>query len=297
MTDSGKEPESYSKERGSVERKDHFEPRRRLLLLAVFSVILISGQILLAIAENQGSTLLLAVMWISYAVSLLVVLVKAAPTEQGCGVYIAVLICVVAAFYLGKEIREGSILLDRGKEATVVVAEQREDSSSRGNTKWYLTLQLADGSPLDGPEMKQDSPREVGEKFRAVTDPEGVLPPQTPGRVDVLGEKLTFAGLIAICIGGAVWGTFRRSKDKKSQAKDSSTSTPSVEEEEELIRVLRARQFDRRGYIRVSPSNFPTLSHLHAARIAQAEGLLTEEFGNKGYWRFGSVVIERMKLD
>ena len=71
--------------------------------------------------------------------------------------------------------------------------------------------------------------------------------------------------------------------------------TPELREQEEKLReALRTHPADRRGYIKLSPGEYPALSPGRAARIAWEMGLKAEAFGNRGSWRFKETVVEEV---
>lgn len=73
------------------------------------------------------------------------------------------------------------------------------------------------------------------------------------------------------------------------------TEVLSADQEQRLREVLRAREFDRRGYVKVSPGGYPGMTYQRAAQIAREEGLHAEAFGNRGSWRFGEKVVEEVE--
>ena len=90
----------------------------------------------------------------------------------------------------------------------------------------------------------------------------------------------------------ARFGRYRGSRRALSQP---APSAGPPESEQRLRELMRARAFDRRGYIRVLPGEFLGITQQRAAQIAREEGLRAEAYGNRGSWRFGERVVEEVE--
>ncbi|MDT0429652.1 hypothetical protein [Streptomyces salyersiae] len=65
-------------------------------------------------------------------------------------------------------------------------------------------------------------------------------------------------------------------------------------QEKKLRAALHASSGGRGGYVEVRPEEYPDVPQARAARIAWETGLRAEAFGNRGSWRFGETVIEKV---
>ncbi|MFD4634754.1 hypothetical protein ACFVYR_29000 [Streptomyces sp. NPDC058284] len=281
--------------------EQHAKPRskgRQLWLAAAAAVYVIAGTVgLVAGANTIGFAPLL---WVVYAVGLLVLLARLGGVEAGCSAGAFVLLVSGLSFYIGSAVWDDLVLQQRGHTVEAVVMQERVETGSRGDKTWYHKLvQRQDGIAVPGPELKSDSDRfDVGQTITVVEDPEGKLAPQTPGETSTTGDLLGVVGAVAVCLAAVGWTAFRADKGKKDRApfwKRKTASAPTPEQEQRLRDVLRARKFDRRGYIRVSPGNYPGMTQQRAAQISREEGLRAEAFGNRGYWRFGEKVVEEVE--
>lgn len=271
---------------------------RQLWLTAAAAAYVIAGTVgLVAGANTIGFTPLL---WLVYAVGLLVLLARLGGVEAGCSAGAFVLLLSGLSFYIGSAVWDDLVLQQRGNKAQAVVMNERVETGSRGDKSWhYKLIHRSDGIAVPGPELKSDSDRfDVGQTITVIEDPEGELAPQTPGETSVAGDLLGVGGAVAVCLAAVGWTAFRAGKGKKDRTpfwKRKNVGAPTAEQEQRLRDVLRAREFDRRGYIRVSPGNYSGMTYQRAAQISREEGLRAEAFGNRGYWRFGEKVVEEVE--
>ncbi|CAM5270667.1 hypothetical protein [Streptomyces griseomycini] len=151
---------------------------------------------------------------------------------------------------------------------------------------------------------------DVDQVLTVIEDPEGELRPRTPGQADATGE-LVGAGASAVAALGAVgWMTGQGSDTARwrdvlkgpgivRKVYERATGDRSIQEkqEERLREALRTYPDDRRGYIKVTPEEYPDVSHRRAARIAWWTGLRAETWGTRGSWCFGEKVVEQVPHD
>lgn len=268
---------------------------RNIVSAIAISIFVVAGNaVLLAVRVATGSTALVVLLWLAYTIALLTALLKIVPTELGCSIFITVFLISLFAFGVAYLAREESLLAARGEHKEVTVTEQRKKVVSK-STEWHLTLRDKSGQLLPGPEMRSHDRIQIGASLRVIYDPRGEISPRKVDDIDTRLEIGTYVGSMGICSAIIFWGLLRRHTQRHDK-KQRSSAAPSETDEMRLREVLRARDFDRRGYIRVSPSDFPSMTHAQAASVAQSEGLLTEVFGNNGFWRFGDIVVERFDL-
>lgn len=238
----------------------------------------------------------LFLLWCGYALGLLVGLIRLGGAETGCSVSALVLAASIFASIIGQTVHEDYTLVNRGVRVQAVVVDKRVERGSRGDEEWIYRLQDENGRSLKGPDMwLDDNIFSVGEAVTVLEDPQGELSPQTPGRASPTGDLLGYVAVMAGCLIAVGW-TALRGRTTGRRMKSGNRSPATFEEQERSREILRARQFDRRGYIRVIPGDYPSMSYQEASQIARQEGLLAESFGNRGYWRFGEKVVEEVQF-
>ncbi|WP_369391148.1 hypothetical protein AB5J72_28520 [Streptomyces sp. CG1] len=270
---------------------------RQVWLAVATSCYVIAGAVGLVVgAHTVGLTPLL---WLVYAAGLLVLLARLGGVEAGCSSTLFVLLVTGLAYYIGSGAWDDLVLHQRGRTVQAIVMNERETTGSRGDKTWYYELTQRDGIAVPGPELKSDGHRfEVGQTITVIEDPDGKLAPQTPGETSPTSDLLGAGGAVAACLAAVGWTAVRGRRSKEDSMpfwKKKSAEVPSADQEQRLREILRAREFDRRGYIRVSPGGYPGMTYQRAAQIAREEGLRAEAFGNRGYWRFGEKVVEEVE--
>ncbi|MDN3268482.1 hypothetical protein [Streptomyces sp. MA15] len=212
--------------------------------------------------------------------------------------YAALFIVVVSSMAVGVAdlAREDLTLQQRGETVVAtVVSERLEEAEGRKSRDSFYTLEHEDGTRVPGPELRTTSDLyDVGQTVTVIEDPEADLRPQTPGQADAAGEVLGAAGFVLAAVGSVVWMAWRGAVTERETGEAVGRARLRREQEEKLREVLRAYPADRRGYIKVSPGEYPALTHGRAARIAWEEGLRAEAVGNRGAWRFSETVIEEV---
>ncbi|MFH9175933.1 hypothetical protein [Streptomyces albogriseolus] len=123
---------------------------------------------------------------------------------------------------------------------------------------------------------------DVGQMVTVIEDPEADLLPQTPGHVDATGRFSAPWDLRSPALGSVVWRAWRGRVTERETSKTVGTARLQQEQKEKLQEVSRVYPADRRGYIKVSPGEYPALTHARATRIAWEEGLRAEAAGNQG---------------
>ncbi|MFC7262206.1 hypothetical protein [Streptomyces lutosisoli] len=293
MNDSGVTPTGQQTERRSS--------ARHLWLAIGTACYVIAGTAgLIAGAQTIGLTPLL---WVVYAVGLLVLLARLGGIEVGCAAGVFVLLVSGLSFYIGSGAWDDLVLQQRGRTVQALVMKERVERGSRGDRTWFYELIHRDGLSVPGPQLESDSDRfNAGQTITVIEDPKGQLAPQTPGEASPAGDLLGAGGPVLVCLGAVGWTAFRGRKSKedrmplwKRKTAEAPAGAPVGDQEQRLREVLRARNFDRRGYIRVSPGGYTGMTHHRAAQIAREEGLRAEAFGNRGYWRFGEKVVEEVE--
>ncbi|MEU2442571.1 hypothetical protein ABZ588_03415 [Streptomyces althioticus] len=212
--------------------------------------------------------------------------------------YAALFIVVVSslAVVVAGMAREDLTLQRRGETVVAtVVGERLDPPDGRKGRLSYYTLEHEDGTRVPGPEMRTTSDLyDAGQTVTVIEDPEADLRPQTPGQADATGEILGAAAFALAAVGSVVWMAWRGARAATATAEAVAADTARREQEERLRAALHTYQADRRGYIKMSPEEFPGLSHSRAARIAWEMGLKAEAFGNRGSWRFAERVVEEV---
>ncbi|MEU4926968.1 hypothetical protein AB0G54_10755 [Streptomyces yokosukanensis] len=270
---------------------------RQACLAVATGCYVIAGNVGLVVGSNTiGLTPLL---WVLYAVGLLVLLARLGGIEPGCSAGIFILLVTGLAFYIGSGVWDNLILQERGRTVEAVIMKEREETGSRGDKTWHYELTQRDGINVPGPDLKADSDRfDVGQTITVIEDPKGKLAPQTPGDTSSASDLLGAGGAVAVCLAAVGWTAVRARKGEEDKVpfwKKKTADVSSGDQEQRFRDVLRARGFDRRGYIRISPGNYSGMTYQRAAQIAREEGLRAEAFGNRGYWRFGEQVVEEVE--
>lgn len=210
---------------------------------------------------------------------------------RGSSSYAALFIVVVSSLAVGVAGigREDLTLQQRGETVVATVVGERYNRGS------YYTLEHEDGTRVPGPAMRTTPDLyDVGQRVTVIEDPEADLRPQTPGQADATGEVFGAAGFALAAVGSVVWMAWRGAVTERDTGEAVGRARLRREQEEKLREALRAYPADRRGYIKVSPGEYPDLTHGRAARIAWEEGLRAEAAGNRGVWRFSETVIEEV---
>ncbi|WP_431990317.1 hypothetical protein [Streptomyces albogriseolus] len=217
---------------------------------------------------------------------------------RASGLYAALFIVAMSVMAVGVAdlARDDLTLQQRGETVVATVVSERLDpAEGRKSRDSYYTLEHEDGTRVPGPEMRTTSDvYDVGQTVTVIEDPEADLRPQTPGQADATGEVLGAVGFALAAVGSVVWMALRGAVTERETGDAVGRARLRREQEEKLRGVLRAFPADRRGYIKVSPREYPALTHARAARIAWEEGLRAEAVGNRGAWRFSETVIEEV---
>lgn len=254
------------------------------------------GMVGLLSVSGVAESWLLAACWCFYALGCGFLFSRLAG-QAGCGAAVGVIaIAVISVWLVGADLREDLILHSHGREITAVVVSEHVETGSRGGKTWHYSLQHADGTKVPGPTLRidEDSYR-IGDHVTVFEDPDGEVDPRTPHRADPTGEVLTLIALAACSIVLVFFARHRvRSRDRIK--KEEAPSSPASSEEFQFREMLRTTPADRRGYIKVPPDKFPNLTQARAAVLARGEGLKTEAFGNRGYWRFAPDVVEEVAV-
>ncbi|MEU2994760.1 hypothetical protein ABZ772_31485 [Streptomyces griseoincarnatus] len=258
-----------------------------------YVLAVIAGMFVLA--DDAGLAVQVA-LWVVHGTLLFLGLRKFGARESSS--YAALFIVIVSSLAVGVVgmAREDLTLQQRGETViATVVGERLDPPEGRKGRNWNYTLEHEDGTRVPGPEMRTTSDLyDVGQTVTVIEDPEADLRPQTPGQADATGEVLGAAGFALAAIGSVVWMAWRGSVTERETAEVVGQARLRREQEEKLRETLRAYSADRRGYITVSPGDYPALTHGRAARIAWEEGLRAEAAGNRGVWRFSETVIEEV---
>ncbi|MEQ8142799.1 hypothetical protein [Streptomyces sp. OP7] len=235
-------------------------------------------------------------LWVVHGVLLFLGIKKFGARESSSYATLFIVIVSWLAVGVAGMAREDLTLQQRGKTVTATVVSERLDpSDGRKGRNSYYTLEHEDGTRVPGPEMRTTSDLyDVGQMVTVIEDPEADLRPQTPGQADATGDVLGAAAFALAAVGSVVWMAWRGAMTERKAAEVAGRARLWREQEEKLREALRAYPADRRGYIRVSPREYPDLTHGRAARIAWEEGLRAEAVGNGGAWRFSETVIEEV---
>ncbi|MFF9300026.1 hypothetical protein [Streptomyces sp. NPDC014764] len=256
----------------------------------------IAGMIVLA--DDAGLAVQIA-LWVVHGALLFLAIRKFGTRESSS--YTALFIVTVSSLAVGVAgmAWEDLTLQQRGETVVAtVVGERLDPPEGREGRASYYTLEREDGTRVPGPEMRTTSDLyDVGQMVTVIEDPEADLRPQTPGQADATGEVLGAAGFALAAVGSVVWMAWRGAVTERETAEVAGRSRLRREQEEKLREALRAYSADRRGYIKVSPGEYPDLTHGRAARIAWEEGLRAEATGNRGVWRFAERVVEEVPLE
>ncbi|NEC51798.1 hypothetical protein G3I18_25020 [Actinospica acidiphila] len=247
------------------------------------------------LADDAGLAVQVA-LWVVHGVLLFLGIRKFGARESSS--YAALFIVVVSSLAVGVAgmAREDLTLQQRGETVVATVVGERFDPpDGRKGRHSYYTLEHEDGTGVPGPEMRTTSDLyDAGQTVTVIEDPEADLRPQTPGQADATGEVLGAAAFALAAVGSVVWMAWRGARAETATVEAVAADTARREQEERLRAALHTYQADRRGYIKMSPEEFPGLSHSRAARIAWEMGLKAEAFGNRGSWRFSEMVIEEV---
>ncbi len=270
----------------------------RVVLLAVgtacYVLAVIAGMYVLM--DDVGLAVQIP-LWVLHTVVLLIVGVRVfGVRDSGLGAALFVVATSVMAVGVADMARNDLTLQQRGeKVVATVVSERLEEAQGRKSRDTFYTLEHEDGTPVPGPEMRMTSDAyDVGEVLTVIEDPEAELPPQTPGQADATGDALGSAGFALAAVVAVGWMAWRGSVGTRKRDETAASDRAQREQEEKLREALRTYPADRRGYIKVSPGEFPALSQGRAARIAWEMGLKAEAVGNRGAWRFKDTVIEEV---
>ncbi|WBB57805.1 hypothetical protein O7599_19180 [Streptomyces sp. WMMC500] len=267
----------------------------RVLLTAVYAAASAAGLMLGAPLLGTAVTVLL---WTAQLGLLAVLLARLGGVEAGCYALVATFVALLLGSFAGQTVRDDLTLQTRGEEVQATVTGERLEKGDRGSRTWYYTLKDPDGRAVPGPELRrEDDDLDPGDSVTVVADPEGEVRPTTPGLTGAVPELLGVAAAAAVCAGAVVWTARRAGRTEGSPGMWKKKQQTVAEQEATLRSILRARVFDRRGYIRVSPGAFPGLTQQRAAAVAAEEGLKTEGFGNRGFWRFGEQVVDEVAAD
>ncbi|MFF3762681.1 hypothetical protein ACFYYR_01080 [Streptomyces sp. NPDC001922] len=247
-------------------------------------------------ARSDGlGALLTALLWLLYAVGLFALLARLAGAEAGCSAALCVLLLSALGCWIGSAAWEDLVLRERGRTVRAVVMAERLDTGSRGDRTWYYELTERNGLPVPGPELVSDTDRfTVGRTVTVIEDPTGKLSPRTPDGADPTSDLLGVGGVAAACLAAVGRTAYRahRGHGRATPRPRARDGAPPRDQEQRLRDALRARNVDRRGYIRLSPRDYPGLTPEHVTRIAHEEGLRVETFWNRGSWRFGERVVQ-----
>ncbi len=248
-----------------------------------------------ALTDDAGLAVLIP-LWVLHGVLLVVGAWKLGARESGLyGALFAVAVSVMSVG-VADMARDDLTLQRRGEEAVAtVVAERLEEVHGRQAPASFYTLEHEDGTRVPGPEMRtSEDEYDVGDVLTVIEDPEADLRPQTPGGADATGEALGAAGSALAAVLTVGWLAWRGTGETRRRKEKAASDREQREQEEKLREALRTHPADRRGYIKLSPGEYPALSPGRAARIAWEMGLKAEAFGNRGSWRFKETVVEEV---
>ncbi|MEZ0160097.1 hypothetical protein [Streptomyces griseorubens] len=269
---------------------------RRVGWAAVVGCYVIAAIAGMSVLADEAGLAAQVVLWVVHGALLFLGIRRFGARESSS--YAALFIVVVSslAVVVAGMAREDLTLQRRGETVVAtVVGERLDPPDGRKGRLSYYTLEHEDGTRVPGPEMRTTSDLyDAGQTVTVIEDPEADLRPQTPGQADATGEILGAAAFALAAVGSVVWMAWRGAVTERATAAVAGRARLRREQEEKLREALRAYAADRRGYIKVSPGEFPDLTHGQAARIAWEEGLRAEAAGNRGVWRFSEVVIEEV---
>ncbi|MCO4698752.1 hypothetical protein LRR80_04840 [Streptomyces sp. RO-S4] len=258
-----------------------------------YALAVIAGMFVLV--DDVGLAVQVA-LWVVHGALLFLGIRKFGARESSS--YAALFIVVVSSLAVGVAgVARDDLTLQRRGETVVatVVGERLDPPEGRKGRNLYYTLEHEDGTRVPGPEMRTTSDLyDVGQMVTVIEDPQADLRPQTPGQADATGEALGAAGFTLAAVASVVWMAWRGFVTERETAEVVGRARLRREQEKNLRAALRAYPADRRGYIKVSPGEYPDLTHGRAARIAWEEGLRAEAVGNHGAWRFSDTVIEEV---
>lgn len=267
--------------------------------ISCYVLAVITGLYFLA---DDAGLLLLVPLWIAHAVLLVLFLRNLGARASSGYAMLFIVATSLMSVYIGDMARDNLTLQQRGETVTATVVEEWRDPAQGRKARFYnYALERQDGSKVPGPALRDASDRfDVGDVVTVVEDPEGELRPRTPGDADAMGDALG-AGAFALGALGAVgWMTWRGSdaaKRREARKRPEAGDATHEAQEAKLRVALRTHPRDRRGYIKISPGEYPDISHHRAARIAWETGLRAEAMGNRGAWRFAEKVIEEVPND
>ncbi|WP_246888060.1 hypothetical protein [Streptomyces sp. GESEQ-13] len=259
--------------------------------IACYVLAVIAGMYVLS--GSVGLAILIP-LWVVHGVLLIVGIRKLGARESSLAAALFIVAASVMSVGVADIARDDLTLQQRGERVVAtVVSERLEEAEGRKSRDSFYTLEHEDGTRVPGPEMRtQSDDYDVGDVLTVIEDPEADLRPQTPGQADVTGDALGAAGFALAALGSVGWLAWRGAVAAR-KTDGTVVNGPAPQEQEERLReALRTCPADRRGYIKVSPAEFPGLSHGRAARIAWEMGLKAEAFGNRGSWRFAEQVVE-----
>ncbi|MEU0653092.1 hypothetical protein ABZ485_12740 [Streptomyces albogriseolus] len=235
-------------------------------------------------------------LWVVYGVLLIVGMRLFGARESSSAAALFIVAASVMSVGVADIARDDLTLRQRGNEVVAtVVSERLAEAEGRKARDSFYTLEHEDGTRVPGPEMRTQSDEyDVGDVVTVIEDPEADLRPQTPGQVDATGDVLGAAGFALAAVGAVGWLAWRGSAAVR-KTDETVVNSPAMQEQEEKLReALRTYPADRRGYVKMSPGEFPGLSQGRAARIAWEMGLKAEAYGNRGSWRFAEQVVEEV---
>ncbi|MFD8251624.1 hypothetical protein [Streptomyces werraensis] len=235
-------------------------------------------------------------LWVVYGVLLIVGMRRFGARESSSAAALFIVAASVMSVGVADIARDDLTLRQRGNEVVAtVVSERLAEAEGRKARDSFYTLEHEDGTRVPGPEMRTQSDEyDVGDVVTVIEDPEADLRPQTPGQADATGDALGAAGFALAAIGTVGWLAWRGSVAAR-KTDENVVNNPAMHEQEEKLReALRTYPADRRGYIKVSPGDFPGVSQGRASRIAWEMGLKAEAYGNRGSWRFAEKVVEEV---
>ncbi|WP_327267448.1 hypothetical protein OG233_01650 [Streptomyces sp. NBC_01218] len=251
-----------------------------------------------ALADDFGLVPLI-LLWGIHAVLLALLIAKLG--AEGSSTYATLFIVGTSALsvHTAGLARDDLVLERRGMEVTATVVREWRESGGR-TASYFYELERRGGTRVRGPAMRPPNDRyDVGQTLRVIEDPRGELRPQTPGQVDTTGEAVgagafSLAAVLAV-VGVALRGS--RLAGRETARAIAEERLAREEQESRLRAILRAYPAERRGYLEVSPEDFPLVPRARAARIAWETGLRAEAADGRGSWRFGETVNEEAPRD
>ncbi|MFB6957405.1 hypothetical protein ACFCYB_10240 [Streptomyces sp. NPDC056309] len=286
------------------------EARKKRARYPIALAVAIGCYVLAAIAgmfflTNHVGTVLQVLLWIVHCVVLTLLIEKLGAKESSLYAALFIVVTSLLSVTVAGIARDDLTLEQRGETVTVTVVKKWLDPPGVSKSRDYnYELKHQDGTKVLGPALRTAKDRfDVGAVLTVIEDPVGELRPQTPDQAGATGNVLAAGGFALAAVGAGGWMTWRgsdaaRRRDRwKKATPDHEALARQAEQEEKLREALRTYPVDRRGYIKVSPTDYPDLSQQRAARIAWEMGLRAEAWGNKGAWRFKESVVEEVPLD